>query len=67
MDRKYFYNSSYRRVTHAYTMSEVRNLVETMERPISIVLVPRGAGDEYNQESIYLFTAKHFDLMATDL
>ena len=52
MDSKSFYNSSYRRVTHATTMSEVRNLVETIERPRSIVLLPPAASDDGNQASI---------------
>ena len=51
MDSKSFYNSSYRRVTHATTMSEVRNLVEIIERPRSVVLLPPAAGDDCDQAS----------------
>ena len=51
MDSKFFYNSSYRRATHATTMSEVRNLAETMERPRSVVLLSPAAGDDCNQAS----------------
>ena len=52
MDPKSFYKSSYGRVTHASTtMSEVRNLVETIERPRSVVLLPPDGGDECDQAS----------------
>ena len=51
MDPKSFYKSSYRRVTHATTMSEVRNLVETIERPRSVVLLTPAGGDECDQAS----------------
>ena len=33
------------------TMSEVRNLVETIERPRSVVLLPPAGGDECDQAS----------------
>ena len=51
MDPKSFHKSSYRRVNHATTMSEVRNLVETIERPESVVLFPPAGGDECDQSS----------------
>ena len=51
MDPTSFYKSSYRRATHATTMSEVRNLVETIERPRSVVLLPPAGGDECDQAS----------------
>ena len=51
MDPKSFYNYSYRRVTHATTMSEVRNLVETIEKPRGVVLFPPAAGDKCDQAS----------------
>ena len=46
MGPKSFCKSSYRRVTHATTISEVRNLVETVERPRSVVLLTPAGGDE---------------------
>ena len=49
MDPKSFYKSSYRRATHATTMSEVRNLVETTESPRSVVLLTPAGGDECDQ------------------
>ena len=51
MDLKSFYKSSNRRVTHATTMSEVRNLVETIESPRSVVLLPPAGGDECDEAS----------------
>ena len=51
MDPESFYKSSYRRVTHATTMSEVRNLVETIERPKSVVLLTPAGGDKCDQAS----------------
>ena len=51
MDPKSFYKSPYRRVTHATTISEVINLVETIKRPRSVVLVPPAGGDECDQAS----------------
>ena len=51
MDSKSFYNSLYRRVTHAIAMSEVINLVETIERPRSVVLLAPAAGDDCDQAS----------------
>ena len=51
MDPKSFYKSSYRRVTHATTTSEVRNLVETIERTRSVVLLTPADGDECDQAS----------------
>ena len=51
MDSKSFYKSSYRRVTHATTMSEVRNLVETIESPRSAVLLAPAGVDECDQAS----------------
>ena len=48
---KSFYKSSYRRVTCATTVSEKRNLVETIERPRSVVLLPLSGGDECDQAS----------------
>ena len=51
MDPKSFYESSYRRVTHATTMPEVRNLVETIERPRTVVLLTPAGGDECDQAS----------------
>ena len=51
MDSKSFYNSLYRRVTHAIAMSKVINLVETIERPRSVVLLAPAAGDNCDQES----------------
>ena len=50
-DPKSFYKSSYRRVTHATAMSEVRNLVETIERPRSVVVLPPAGGDKCDQAS----------------
>ena len=44
-------NLLYRHVTHATTMSKVRNLVETIERPRSVVLLPSAGGDECDQAS----------------
>ena len=49
MDPKSFHKSSYRSVTHATTMSEVRNLVETIERTRSVVLLTPAGGDECDQ------------------
>ena len=49
MNSKSFYNSSYRRVTHATTMSEMRNLVETIERPRNVVLLLPVAGNNCYQ------------------
>ena len=46
---KIFYESSYRRVAHATTMSEVRNLVETIKRLRSEALLPPAGGNEYDQ------------------
>ena len=43
--------SSYRRVTHATTTSEVRNLVETIERTRSVVLLTPAGGDECDEAS----------------
>ena len=51
MDPKSFYKSSYRRVTHATTMSEVRNLVEIIKRPRSVVLFTPAGGHECDQAS----------------
>ena len=51
MDPKSFYNSLCRRVTHATTMSEVRNLVETIEKSRSVVLLTPTGGDECDQAS----------------
>ena len=51
MDSKSFYNSLYKRVTHAIAMSEVRNPVETIERPRSVVLLAPAAGDDCDQAS----------------
>ena len=51
IDPKSFYKSSYRRVTHATTMSEVRNLVETIERPRSVVLLMPAGGDKCDKAS----------------
>ena len=51
MKPKSFYKSSYRRVTHATTMSEVKNLVETIERPRSVVLLTPAGGDECDKAS----------------
>ena len=51
MNPKLFYKSSYRRVTHVTTMSQVRNLVETIERPRSVVLLPPAGGDDCDQAS----------------
>ena len=51
MSPKFFYKSSYRRATHATSMSEVRNLVDTIERPRSVVLLPPADGDECDQAS----------------
>ena len=51
MDPKSFYKSSYRRITHATTMSEVRNLVETIESPRSVVLLTPAGGDKCDQAS----------------
>ena len=48
---KSFYKSSYRRVTHATTMLEVRSLVETIERPRTVVLPTPAGGDECDQAS----------------
>ena len=50
MHLKSFYNSSYRHVTHATATSEVRNLVETIERPSAVLLAP-AAGDDCDQAS----------------
>ena len=46
-----FYKSSYRRVTHATSMSKVRNLVETIESPRSVVLLVPAGGDKCDQAS----------------
>ena len=51
MNPKSFYKSSYRCATHATSMPEVRNLVETIERPRSVVLLPPAGGDECDQAS----------------
>ena len=51
MDPKSFHNSSCRSVTHATAVSEARNLVETIERPRSVVLLPPIGGDECDQTS----------------
>ena len=51
MNPKSFYKSSFRRVTHATTMSKVRNLVETIERTRSVVLLRPAGGDECDQAS----------------
>ena len=51
MDPKSFYKSSYRRVAHATTMSEVINLVETIESPRSVVLLTPAGGDDCDQAS----------------
>ena len=51
MDSKSFFKSSYRRVSYFTTMSEVRNLVETIERPRSVVLLSPAGGDECDQAS----------------
>ena len=48
---KFFYKSSHRRVTYATTMLEVRNLVETIKRQRSVVLLPPAGGDECDQAS----------------
>ena len=50
-DPKSFYKSSHRRVTHATTMSEVRNLVETIERPRRVVVLTPASGDKCDQLS----------------
>ena len=49
MDPKSFYESLYRRITHATTMSEV--IIETIERPRSVVLLRPAGGDECDQAS----------------
>ena len=47
---KSFYKSSYRRLTHATTMSEVKKLVETIESTRSVVLLmPAGGNDVIKQ------------------
>ena len=51
MDPKSFHKSSYRRVTHTTTISEVRNLVETIQRTKSVVLLTPADGDECDQTS----------------
>ena len=51
MDPKSFYKSSYRLLTHVTTMSEVRNLVETIERSRSAVLLTPAGGDKCDQAS----------------
>ena len=51
MDSKSFYKSSYKRVTHATTMSELRNLVEAIESTRSIVLLAPAGGDECDRAS----------------
>ena len=51
MDLKSFYNSSHRGVTHVTAMLEVRNLVETIERLRSAVLLAPAAGDDCDQAS----------------
>ena len=51
MDPRSFYKSSYSRVTHATTMSEVRNLEETIEGPRSVVLLMPAGGDKCDQAS----------------
>ena len=62
MDSKSFYKTSCRLVTHATTMSEVRNLVETLERLQRVVLLPPVAGDGCEQVIMkkYLKTLKRF-------
>ena len=50
MQLKSFYNSSYRHVTHVTATSEVRNLVETIEKPSAVLLAP-AAGDDCDQAS----------------
>ena len=51
MDPKLFYKFSYRRVTHATAMSEVRNLVKTIERPRSVILLTPAGGDKCDHAS----------------
>ena len=51
MDSKSFYKSSYQRVTHATTLSEVENLVETIERLRNVVLLLPAGGNECDQVS----------------
>ena len=50
-EKGFIKKSSYRRVTHATTTSEVRNLVETIERTRSVVLLTPAGGDECDQAS----------------
>ena len=61
MDPKSFYKSSYRRVTHASAMSELRSLVETIERPRSAVLLTSAGGDECDQASDNKEVAQDFE------
>ena len=49
IDPKSFYKSLCRSATPATTASEVRNLVETIERPRSVVLLPLAGGNECDQ------------------
>ena len=51
MHLKFIYNSSCRHATHVTAMSEVRNLVETIKRPRSAVLLAPAAGDDCDQTS----------------
>ena len=51
MDPTSLFRSLYRRATHATTMSEMRNLVETIERTRSVVLLPPAGGNECDQAS----------------
>ena len=61
MDPKSFYKSLYRRVTHATSMSEVRNLVETIERPRNAVRLTPAGGDECDQASDNEEVAQDFE------
>ena len=51
MDSKTFDNSSFRHVTHATTMSEMRNIAKKIEKPRKVLLLPSAAGENCNQAS----------------
>lgn len=46
-----FYCPSTRRVTHATTMEEAKDLTERMQHPKNVVLLPPAAGDQRDQVS----------------